>query len=233
VDVLLEAYRIYDRQEYLDAAKKVGDFILLAQMPEPQPGWAQQYDADMHPAWARKFEPASVTGGESQGVMRTLMTLYRATGDKRYLEPIPRALAYYKRSLRADGRLARFYELKTNKPLYLTKDYKLTYRDADMPTHYSFIVGSSLDSIEREYNRLIHADPVKLKQSEEQPAPKMSLKLKNRARSIIDGLDPRGAWVEEGAMRNYGSGDDTTRVIDTRSFVENVRTLAQFIKAAE
>ena len=33
------------------AAEKAGDFILLAQMPDPQPAWAQQYDFEMHPAW--------------------------------------------------------------------------------------------------------------------------------------------------------------------------------------
>ena len=31
------------------------------QMPDPQPGWAQQYDYDMRPMWARKFEPAAIT----------------------------------------------------------------------------------------------------------------------------------------------------------------------------
>ena len=53
----------------------------------------------MHPAWARVFEPPSVTGGESQGILRTLMVLYRETGNRKYLEPIPRALAYLKRSV--------------------------------------------------------------------------------------------------------------------------------------
>jgi PelA/Pel-15E family pectate lyase len=71
----------------------------MSQMPDPQPAWAQQYDANMHPAWARVFEPPSVTGGESQGIMRMLMVLYRETGDKKYLEPIPRALAYLKKSI--------------------------------------------------------------------------------------------------------------------------------------
>ena len=51
---------------------------------------------------------------------------------------MPPALAYLKKSLLPDGRLARFYELKTNKPLYFTKTYELTYDDSDMPTHYSF-----------------------------------------------------------------------------------------------
>src|SRR5690606_15434487 len=101
-----------------------GDFIRLAQLPKPQPAWAQQYDADMHPAWARKFEPPAVSGAESQGVLRILMALYRRTGERRFLEPIPRALRYLKASRRDDGRLARFYELGTNRPLYLTTKYE-------------------------------------------------------------------------------------------------------------
>ena len=83
-------------------------------MPDPQPAWAQQYNAQMQPAWARKFEPASITGGESQGAIRILMDVYRHTGDKKYLAPIPAALDYLAKSEVSAGRLARFYELKTN-----------------------------------------------------------------------------------------------------------------------
>ena len=92
IDVMFEAADLYGNNRYREAAEQAGEFMILAQMPDPQPGWAQQYDQDMHPAWARKFEPPSITGGESQGVMRTLMQVYRHTGDKKYLEPIPRAL---------------------------------------------------------------------------------------------------------------------------------------------
>ena len=48
--------------------------------------------------------------------MRTLIKIARYTGQKRYLEPIPKALAYFKKSLLPDGRVARYYEFKTNKP---------------------------------------------------------------------------------------------------------------------
>ncbi|MHC4502335.1 MAG: pectate lyase, partial [Planctomycetota bacterium] len=98
IETLFLAARVYDEERYREAAMKGGDFLILAQMPEPQPGWAQQYDFDMHPCWARKFEPASITGGESQGVMMTLLDIYERTGERKYLEPIPRALAYYRRS---------------------------------------------------------------------------------------------------------------------------------------
>ena len=87
---MLEAARIYKEPRYLASAEKGGEFMLLSQMPEPQPGWAQQYDREMHPAWARQFEPPSITGGESQSVMRALMLLYRETGRQKYLEPLPR-----------------------------------------------------------------------------------------------------------------------------------------------
>jgi hypothetical protein len=85
-----------------------------------------------------------------------------------FLEPIPRAIEYLRRSRLPDGRLARFYELKTNKPLYLTRgDYQLTYSDANMPTHYSFKQSDRTGSIAREYERLMALDPDELRRPAE------------------------------------------------------------------
>ena len=44
--------------------------------------------------------------------------------------------------------------MKTNKPLYFTLDYKLTFADNDLPTHYAFKVGNNLDAIAREYEQV-------------------------------------------------------------------------------
>jgi hypothetical protein len=226
-----EAAAIYADKRYSDAVKKAGDFLLLAQMPEPQPAWAQQYNADMHPAWARKFEPASITGGESYGVIRTLMTLYRITKDKKYLEPIPRALAYMKTSELPDGRLARFYELKTNRPLFFTKDYQVTYSSDDMPTHYGFIVGSWVDSAQKQYDRLLATSADRLRPKTEIRPPRMSESVASLARSVIDQMDERGAWVTAGRLKYHGDDDPTREIISCRTFVDNVKTLAQFIAA--
>jgi PelA/Pel-15E family pectate lyase len=250
IDAMLEAARIYSEPRYLASAEKGGEFILLAQMPEPQPGWAQQYDRDMHPAWARRFEPPSITGGESQSVMRALLLLYRETGKRSYLEPLPRALAYYRRSILPDagspseiraracpGRtpcVARFYELKTNRPLYITKGtrvsaldqgtttvdgYELSYSDASVITHYSVLVsGAAYADIEREYNELQKADPASLTRADtlrglspwSGSRPLVGpdsvstsggvASLESRVRTVIDAMDPRGAWVEEGSI---------------------------------
>lgn len=226
IETLFLAARLYGEERCRRAAMKGGDFLILAQMPGPQPGWAQQYDFDMHPCWARKFEPASITGGESQGVMMTLLDLYERTGERRYLEPIPRALTYYRRSLLPGGKLARFYELKTNRPLYFTRDYKLTYSDKDVPTHYSFTVGSRLDKIERRYRELASRKwrpPV-----EEELPSRPSAKEVQR---MIDAMDERGAWVEKGRLRYWGKSDPTRRVIDPRTFAENIRALARYSRA--
>jgi len=232
IATMFDAADIYDDDKYTVAAEKAGDFILLAQMPDPQPAWAQQYDADMHPAWARKFEPPAVTGGESQGVMRTLIQLYRKTGKDKYLEPLPRAIAYLKRSRLPDGRLARFYELETNKPLFFTKEYELTYSSDDMPTHYAFIVSSALDAIELEYQSVRDVEPDKLDVPRKKKTYRMTRGLADRARRVIDRMDERGAWVEQGALENYSSDSTTSRIIDTRTFVGNVSVLSEFIAAS-
>lgn len=233
IDMLFEAWRIYGRSDCFDAAKRTGDFFLLAQMPDPQPGWAQQYDRNMHPAWARKFEPASITGGESQSVMRALLTLYRFTADNRYIRTLPKALTYYRKSRLADGRLARFYELRTNKPLYFTKDYQLTYSDADMPTHYGFQVGSNLDSIQRELQELasLPDDQLKPRQHITRPAV-MSRRLAGQAEAVIEAIDDRGAWVEDGKMR-YQAADarSVNRVIEMKTLVRNLEILAKYVGA--
>lgn len=230
IGLMFLASEIYRDDRYRAAAVKGGDFILMAQMPDPQPAWAQQYDFDMHPAWARKFEPPAVTGGESQGILRLLLDLHARTGDRRYLESTGRALAYLKASLRPDGTLARFYELQTNTPLYFTKDYELTYSDADTPTHYSFVSQSGLDAIEKDYHAAVERAPAPsvTEQMQSAPGPRPSTE---EVKEIIGTLDARGAWVERGKLRYHGEDDPTEEVIDTQTFIRNVDMLAAFIAA--
>jgi hypothetical protein len=181
-EVLIEAHSIYKDDTYKKALAKLGDFLILAQMPEPQPGWCQQYDYAMNPIWARKFEPAAITGWESQDAMRTLITIARVTGEKKYLEPIPKALEYFKKCVLSDGKVARFYELKTNKPLYMDGAYKLTYDDSAVPGHYGWKQPAGFDRIERELKA--GAEPV--------AKPKMTAV---QAKAILLLLDDQGRWV--------------------------------------
>lgn len=239
VETLFEAERIYGAADagrefnQLAArcragAEKAGDFLLLAQMPEPQPAWAQQYDFEMQPTWARKFEPPAVTGGESQGAMRTLMMIYRETGQGKYLEPIPRALEYLKRSRLPNGQLARFYELRSNKPLYFTKDYVLTHDDSNMPTHYAFKTADKLDAIASEYERTRKLPASKLKPQRDTKRAPASPELINQVKAIIAAQDQRGRWVEDGKLK---TASHVTRVIRTATFNRNIETLSQYLES--
>ncbi len=229
IDVMFEAWHIYGDQEYRSSAERAGGFLLLAQMPDPQPGWAQQYDADMHPVWARKFEPPSITGGESYGVMRALFQIYRETGDKKYLEPIPRAINYYRSSVLPDGQLARFYELKTNRPLYFTKSYELTYDDGDMPTHYAFKTDDWTDSARKQYEQLLKLSPEQLRQPTSKRPAKASSKLIAQVEAVLRDLDDRGRWIEDGTLRYQGDNDPTRRIIDCTTFIRNVNALSAYL----
>ncbi len=234
IETLLLAADVYREPRYREAALHAGQFMRLAQMPDPQPAWAQQYDFDMHPVWARKFEPPAVCGGESQGVIRALLRLYVVSGDRALLEPLPRALEYLRRSALPDGSLARFYELRTNKPLYFTRQYELTYDDGDVPTHYSFQVGSSVEKLTQQYRQLAEATPEQLAELRRPPEEKLKVtpKLEAQVRQLIAALDPRGAWVEDGQLRYHGKDDDTRQVIDSATFIKNLGLLSRYLQAA-
>jgi hypothetical protein len=233
IDTMLLAERIYGNAAYRDAALRAGEFLLLAQMPDPQPGWAQQYDRSMHPAWARKFEPPGLTGSESAGVVRALFRFYQETGQRKYLDAAKRGLDYYRQSRLTDGGLARFYELRTNRPLYFTRQYELTYDDSDVPTHYSFKSGDWTASLLRQYETLASAPAVPPRTAAAYRPPAMSNSLAARARDLVRSLDERGAWVEAGRLKYHGDQDDTRAVIDCQTFARNIRQLADYLAAAD
>jgi hypothetical protein len=233
IDVMIDASKVYGDPRYRAAAEKGGGFLILAQMPEPQPAWAQQYDAAMHPAWARKFEPPAVTGGESQEALAILLQLYRETGDAHYLEPVPRALDYLRRSRLPDGRLARFYELETNRPLYFTRDYQLTYSDADMPTHYSFKTSDRTDRIARDYEELRARKPGRVERAgrSAKTTVRPSKSQEDQVKSVIAELDDRGRWLSDAKVLPKGPDGRSGKVISTDRFVRNARVLSRYLDA--
>jgi hypothetical protein len=177
----------------------------------------------MHPAWARKFEPPAVSGSESVRAIRSLVSLHRATGEARFLTPIPPALAWLKRSTLPDGTYARFYELRTNKPLFMTKDYRLTYESNDVPTHYSFIQRDlGLAELDRLYREA--------RAGNSQHADSRGQVSEAAVRSILDALDERGAWIEQGTLASHGYRGP---IIDSRTFIRNISRLAAFLEAGQ
>ena len=227
-ETLLVAHNVYGEEKYLTALKRLGDFLLLAQMPDPQPAWAQQYNYDMQPMWARKFEPPAISGDESQEAIETLLTIAEATGDANYLQAIPTAIAYLKRSLLSDGPLARYYELRTNRPLFMNrrgKEYFLTYDDRNLPSHYGWKTSSKLDKLTAELERV----------RQKQPAKTTSLKtLESRARQAIEQLDKQGRWLDTyDGERLVGQGTFAhgEKYLSSATFSRNLTALAEYLLA--
>ncbi len=230
-DTLIAAHKIYEDQKYLIALKKLGDFLLLAQMPDPQPGWAQQYSYEMKPIWARKFEPPGVSGDETQEVLETLMKIARVTSDRKYLEPIPRAVAWLKSSLLPDGQLARYYELKTNRPLYMTRQgdrYSLTYDDSKLPTHYGWKTESRLAELAKQYAQLRKTNP--------QGKQTFSKQLVQQTRQAIESLDEQGRWISTfDGERLVGQAKMPigTEYLSSQVFGDNLTALSEFVASSK
>jgi PelA/Pel-15E family pectate lyase len=225
---LLDAYEIYKDERYKQAVLKLGDFLIQAQLPEPQPAWAQQYNYEMQPIWARRFEPPAITGGETQDVIETLLRIYQLSGDRKYLEPIPRALAWLKRSELPDGQLARYYELKTNRPLYMSrrgKQYSLTYDDSDLPRHYGWKITSQVKDLEREFKATKSGRPL-------QTAPRRTAILK-QVKTILDELDDQSRWISVSTGERLVGQPKfpvKTRYIASDRFSSNLETLSEYLQ---
>jgi hypothetical protein len=151
------------------------------------------------------------------------------TGDQKYLEPIPPALDWYKRSALPNGRYARFYELKTNRPLYMTSDnrtsYWLTYDDGDLPDHYGFQGRSYPSRAEKAYDE-IKAKGLEQYAEGRQPKPLTETqrvaaaeKMEANVRKVLAAQDDRGRWVRSGK-------------IYMQEFERNIQALAAYVKLA-
>lgn len=226
IRLLLRAHELEKDERFLKAAKKAGDFLLLACLPQPQPAWAQQYNRDMEPVWARKFEPPAVSSRESEGAMRALLDLWIATGDEKYLKPVKPALAWLQKSRLPDGNWSRFYELETNVPLYCKRDtYELTHEDKDLPTHYVF---QTDEYFVRDVEKLAAdlatpREELLRKKGSPDNAKSWSSQAKGQAAKVntaLKSLDSKGRWIK----------DD---LIDAGEFVKHFKAMSSYLEGAQ
>jgi PelA/Pel-15E family pectate lyase len=239
IRTMLDANQRTGRSEYLRAAKRGGEFLLLAQMPEPQPVWAQQYDSAMHPAWARAFEPPSVTSRESADVVELLLDLYLATGEKRYIEPVPAALAWFQRSELAPGLWSRLYELQTNRPIYGDRDKRIHYTleeiSEERRTHYAWQRSFGIPAVIEHAAKLLELGRKKWLASHK-PAPltpaqkaARAAELEPRVREIIGALDEQGRWITPASRKVQGLDGPW---VEMGTFDSHLRTLCDYLEVA-
>jgi PelA/Pel-15E family pectate lyase len=135
--------------------------------------WAAQYDeATLKPAPARKFEPVSLTAGESIGIVRFLM--YDSKPTQAAIDAIESAITWYRANkiegIRWDTKgkehavvkdknappiWARFYEIETMKPIFIGRDAVIKYDvmeiEAERRNGYAWYVSEPNELLEKDY----------------------------------------------------------------------------------
>lgn len=148
-------YDFVDTERRAKAAAAVDrgiDLILRAQVRQngKPTAWSAQHDeTTLEPAWGRSFEPPSLSGSESVGIVRFLMQIKDPSPE--VIAAVEAAVEWFRSVAiqgvrleeftaadgRRDNRLiadpaapslwARFYELDTNRPIFVGRDSVIRY----------------------------------------------------------------------------------------------------------
>jgi len=231
IGLMLNAHRTYGDKKYLRSAMRGGDFIVMSQLAAPQAGWAQQYNHDMKPAWARTFEPPGVCSAATVRNINTLIDLYLYTKDDKYLKPIDAAIEWLNDSMLGEHLWARLYEVGTNRQIYGDRmdgnkvhyDYeKVSVKER---TSYGWRGEYGVASTIRRYERVKSASNEAFADAGQRPLSKKersrrALAMSGDVKSVIGDLDEKGRWV---------SGDTIT----CQTFVQNASMLCRYLEYAK
>ncbi len=253
IDLLLEAYDKLGREVYREAAYRGMDFYLVSQLPKPQAGWAQQYTMEMKPGWGRSYEPDAVCTVQTLNNIRDLQKFFMITGDRRYLKPVPDAIAWLESAVTASGlpkgkTHAYFYEMGTNKPLWSHRegtsiDDGRYWVDYDITGYYPYGVPLTINirTIRSNYERirnLTSEQAVSNHKSGKKARKKSSPAATETIENIYRSPDERGAWITEIEIPQYFGDvfkEPRTRIrgIDIRVYIENMQILINYLNYAE
>jgi PelA/Pel-15E family pectate lyase len=168
------------RTRAAEAVARGIDCILRTQIKQDgkPTAWCAQHDEQtLAPAWARKYEPPSLSGAESVGIVRFLMAIDRPSPE--VVAAIEGAVAWF-RAVPITGRRiksvpqpggkpdavlvadptapplwARFYELGTNRPLYMDRDsqpvYDFAQIDYERRSGYGYHTTAPAELLQRDY----------------------------------------------------------------------------------
>ena len=252
IRVMLEAHCYYGKEDYLQSLHRAGRFLMISQVPPPQPGWAQQYNEYLQPAWARSFEPPSICPLVTINNINSLIQLYLHTGHNAYLEPIPDAIRYLGESQLPNGKWGRFLELGTNKPLYYDRGRirhdSLSQLSEERRTGYRYEVDlyraladvkDLFECMQYEDCKAAMKDTHSNSSNLEDPREFLTL-IADQVKQIIAAQDEQGRWiVKQDKFRKGTPGYDWKGEyryedrISSALFNTNVGLLCEYLEAYE
>lgn len=95
IEFLIQCYTSLGMEALEEPIMRAMHCLRDLQQPLPLAGWADQYTAnDLKPAHARSYEPRSVNTGTTVSMIYKMIEFYQLTGDRSYLQGIPRAISF-------------------------------------------------------------------------------------------------------------------------------------------
>ena len=161
--------------------------------------------------------------------MKTLLRIAHYTGDESFMAPVVSGVKYLESSLLPDGRLARYYEMKTNRPLYMERNGKVytpTFDDSNLPDHYGWKTRPELNLIKAGYRAATKGEDPDRVFEEAVTAEKVQ--------AILESLDSSGRWISRYAgelLTGQPKFTDGEAYLNSGVFAGNVEYLSRYLKA--
>jgi hypothetical protein len=223
IKVMIKAHQVYKNDIYLESIKKAGNFIIMSQFKAPQSGWAQQYQHNLQPGWARKFEPAGVCSEVTASNIKMLADIYLYTKNDKYLSPIPAAIRWLEDSKIGENLWARIYEMGTNKPIYGNHDRRVHYVVSEGRTDYgmrgNFGINKRIDYCNYVLKTKTGYKKEILSQTD------LNAKIDNMMKSVVKTialLDDKGCWPDRGQG-----------MIHLEDFISNMNLFCEYLELVE
>lgn len=168
VNFLLQCYLVLGQERFLDPIYRGMNFYRLSQ--DSCGAWGQQVDMNMKAASARTYEPAAYLPSATCENALLLIKFYQLTGDKQFLEGIPKAIKWLEETKLPEDKIeghrthSTFVDIKTNKPIYVHRKgsnvkygrYYIDENDKNLLSHYygkSFV---NLKELKDEYENILN-----------------------------------------------------------------------------
>jgi PelA/Pel-15E family pectate lyase len=170
IKFLLMVWQTLGDQRARDSIDRAMEVFIETQQPAPQAGWGLQHRlTDLQPVGARSYEPDALVTSTTAGNISLMLDFYEWTGDTRFLERIPEAVAWLE-SVRLDrdevvmpGReFPTFIEIGSNRALInhrrgsnvVNGEYYQDHDPAKAIAHYSQWRALDLDKLRSRFKRM-------------------------------------------------------------------------------
>jgi len=229
----MQCYLVLGQERFLEPIYKGMEFYRISQ--DSCGAWGQQINMQMKAASARTYEPAAFLPGTTCENAMLLIRFYKLTGDKKFLEGIPKAIKWLEASKlpkeKQEGHRTHptFVDAITHKPIYVHRKgsnvkfgrYYVDEDDKNLLSHYYGKAYVRLDELKDEYKKALNLSKKEL--IDNSPFTPKSFNLEGTPQKYYD-LNRQASNFRVDASRVIevvNQLDDKGRWLTTRAYISN------------